>query len=343
MRKVTLVLTAVMVMSLLVPVFVFAGGAREEDDRFEIVMVAKHEGISWFDDMRIGVEEFGAEHDDVRAWQIAPEGGDPAVQNQMVEDLIAQGVDAILVVPNDPEAMIPVLRRARQAGIIVVSHEAEQLVRDHDGVVDFNMEAFTNHDFGILMGQALAREMGYEGQYAGQVGGLTMETHMQWYRGLRDYLDNNAPNMEFVLNEPLEDWNTEQTAYDNARELLAAYPDLRGLFGNSASSTIMNAQVVEEEGLTDEIAAVGLTLPSMSETYIRSGSLRQGQAWRPADAGYAAAMIAYKALTGENVQNGSNLGRTGYESVRVEEGGRLVFGNAPLVFDQSNIDDMLFF
>ncbi len=319
---------------------VYAGGRTETDD-LQIVMVAKHEGISWFDDMRIGVEEFGAEFDGVTAWQIAPEGGDPARQNQMVEDLIAQGVDAILVVPNDPEAMIPVLRRARQAGIVVVSHEAEQLVRDHDGVVDFNMEAFENHEFGRVMGQALAREMNYEGQFAGQVGGLTMETHMQWYRGLMDYITNNAPDMEFVLSEPLEDWNTEQNSYDNARELLAAYPNLRGLFGNSASSTIMNAQVIEEEGLIDQVAAVGLTLPSMSEQYIRNGSLRQGQAWRPADAGYVSAHIAYLMLTGQEIRSGMDLGRDGYEDILVD--GQLIFGNAPLIFNQENIDDLLFF
>jgi len=328
-------------MTIVAPMVVFAAGQQEDDDVYQIVMVAKHEGISWFDDMRLGVEEFGEDFADVEAWQIAPEGGDPARQNQMVEDLIAQGVDAILVVPNDPEAMIPVLRRAREAGIVVVSHEAEQLVRDHDGVVDYNMEAFTNHEFGRVMGEALAEQMDYEGKFAGQVGGLTMETHMQWYRGLMDFISENAPDMEFVLDEPVEDWNTEQTAYDNARELLAAYPDLEGIFGNSASSTIMNAQVIEELGLTGEVAAVGLTLPSMSEQYIRNGSLQHGQAWRPADAGYAAANIAYKELTGDPVGSGDDLGKEGYGDIEVDGG--LVFGNAPLVFNPDNIDDMLFF
>ncbi len=330
-----------LIAAIVAPGIVFAAGQEEEDGVYQIVMVAKHEGISWFDDMRTGVEEFGADHADVEAWQIAPEGGDPARQNQMVEDLIAQGVDAILVVPNDPEAMIPVLRRARQAGIVVVAHEAEQLVRDYDDVVDYDMEAFTNHEFGRVMGEALAREMGCRGKFAGQVGGLTMETHMQWYRGLMDYITENCPDMEFVLEEPIEDWNTEQTAYDNARELLAAYPDLTGLFGNSASSTIMNAQVIEELGLMDRVSAVGLTLPSMSEQYIRNGSLSQGQAWRPASAGYVCAAIAYRALTGQPIESGVDLGKDGYRDIVVQD--QLIYGNAPLVFNRGNIDDMLFF
>ncbi len=118
----------------------------------EIVMVAKHEGISWFDDMRTGVEQFGKDYG-VKAYQIAPEGGDPAKQVQMVEDLIAKGVDAILVVPNDPTAMEPVLKKAKEKGIVVISHEAQQLAP----IVDYDVEAFRNEDFGVVMFEALAK------------------------------------------------------------------------------------------------------------------------------------------------------------------------------------------
>ena len=53
-------------------------------EKFEIVMVAKHEGISWFDDMRTGVEEFG------RIMRMlllpdCPRRRDPAKQVQMVK------------------------------------------------------------------------------------------------------------------------------------------------------------------------------------------------------------------------------------------------------------------
>jgi simple sugar transport system substrate-binding protein len=79
----------------------------------------------------------------------------------------------------------------------------------------------------------------------------------------------------------------------------------------------------------------------MSEQYIRNGSLQHGQAWRPADAGYVAAHIAYLELTGQEIESGTDLGKDGYEDIQVD--GQLVFGNAPLVFNQENIDDMLFF
>lgn len=314
----------------------FANGVQDGDsDKLEIVMVAKHEGISWFDDMRVGVDEFGDEYADVKAYQIAPEGGDPAKQVAMVEDLIAKGVDAILVVPNDPVSMIPVLKKAREAGIVVVSHEAQELA----GIVDYDMEAFDNDDFGRLMFESLAREMDYKGKYAGMVGGLTMQTHMQWFTAGYEYAKEKYPEMTFVLNEPLEDFNTESESYEKTKELLKTYPDLKGLFGCSASSTIMEALVTEEKGRTD-IAVVGLTLPSMSSVYLESGSLRQAQCWRPADAGYVSALIAYKILKGETIESGINLVKEGYEDCKVADG--IIYGNAPLVLTAENVADYPF-
>ena len=327
-------LTRVFVVIMLVLLALSATALAQE--KFEIVMVAKHEGISWFDDMRTGVEEFGKDHEDVTSYQIAPEGGDPAKQVQMVEDLIAKGVDAILVVPNDPKSMIPVIKKAKDAGIIVISHEAEEL----KGIVDYDMEAFRNEDFGVLMFESLAREMNYEGEYVGMVGALTMQTHMQWFQAGHDYAAEKYPNMKFILQEPVEDFNTEQTAYNKARELLRTYPNIKGMFGCSASSTIMQAQAVEERGLQEQVAVVGLTLPSMSKTYLESGSLRQAQCWRPADAGYVCAMIAYKILKGEPLETGISLGKEGYESVTVEDG--IIYGNAPLVLTKENVNDFPF-
>ncbi len=316
------------------------GGASEAKaaKKFEIVMVAKHEGISWFDDMRTGVEQFGKDHpQDVHSYQIAPEGGDVAKQVQMTEDLIAKGVDAILVVPNDPKAMIPVLKKAKAAGIVVIVHEAEEL----KGVVDYDMEAFRNEDFGKLMFESLAKQMNYEGDFVGMVGALTMQTHMQWYGSGLKWVQQQYPKMQFLLAQPAEDFNTEQTALDKARELLKTYPTIKGMFGCSASSTIMQAQAVQERGLSDKVAVVGLTLPSMSKNYLVSGALRQAQCWRPADAGYICAEIAYRVLTKQPIESGLDLGKPGYEKINVVDNA-LIYGNAPLVLTKDNVNNFPF-
>ena len=85
--------------------FAFAGGkqeaAKKGDGKLEIVMVVKLEGVAWFDNMRIGIEKFSAEHPDVHAYQIGADTADPAAQVALINDLVAKKVNAILAVPND--------------------------------------------------------------------------------------------------------------------------------------------------------------------------------------------------------------------------------------------------
>ncbi|GAP22128.1 autoinducer 2 ABC transporter substrate-binding protein [Leptolinea tardivitalis] len=302
----------------------------QADKKYEIVMVAKMEGVSWFDDMRVGVEQFGKDYN-VNAYQIAPDTGDPAKQAQMVEDLIAKGVDAILVVPNDPKSMEPVLKKAKEKGIVVVTHEAQALAP----IVDYDLEAFKNEDFGVVMGKALAEAMGGEGKYTGFVGALTMETHMQWFNAMQEYLKKEYPKMEFVSKQPYEDNNDEKAAYAKVQEILKTYPDLKGMFGNSASSTTMEGLVMKEKN-NKNIKVVGLSLPSMAGEYIKDGFIQQAQCWRPADAGYVSALIALNILKGEKITDGMDLKKPGYEKVILDK--KIIYGNAPLILTKDTVD-----
>lgn len=307
--------------------------AAKDNSEYTIVMVAKHEGISWFDDMRLGVDEF-AKTTGVNAYQIAPEGGDPAKQVQMVEDLIAQGVDAICVVPNDTKSMAPVLQKARDAGIVVIGHEAPDILES----VDYDLEAFPNEEQGIRFGENLAKAMNGEGKYASFVGMLTMTPHMIWWQNCVDYLKENYPNMECITPEPLEDKNDNKLAYDKALEVLKANPDVKG-FTDSAASGAGIAQALKDKQRKD-IAVVSTAVPSMSGAYIKEGYMYAGLCWRPADAGYVACEIALKVLKGEKIEAGMELSKDGYKDIRME--GNLLVGDAPLVLTPENIDQYTF-
>lgn len=47
--------------------------------------------------------------------------GDNESQVQAVENLIAAGADGILITPNDPDAIVPTIQRARDAGLLVIA------------------------------------------------------------------------------------------------------------------------------------------------------------------------------------------------------------------------------
>ena len=110
----------------LLTTFVFANGAGEESSEtvgYTIATVGKIDGISWFNRMREGVEKFGQDTGN-DTFMISPAQADAAQQVQIIENLIAQGIDAIAVALFSLEALEHVLKKAREAGIIVVVHEA---------------------------------------------------------------------------------------------------------------------------------------------------------------------------------------------------------------------------
>lgn len=312
------------------------GGSEAGNAEFTIALCAKTEGIAWFDDMRVGVNEFSDDHADVYAYEINPEGSDAAKQNAMLEDLISQGVDAICCVPVDSKAVAATLQKARDAGIVVVTHEASDILDS----VDYDLEAFDNDYFGTLYGQYLAEAMGGEGEYYAAVGGLGMTTHMQWFNAMVAYLEENYPDMKLVNPDgvPGEDDNNEQTAYDLAVQAIAAYPNLKGLVDCAASSNGM-ALALEEQGRTD-IKLVGLATPSQGGAYIKDGTQHVGLCWRPADAGYTACEIAYTILKGEEITNDTSFTKEGYETITVD--GKLISGKAPLIFTADNVDNYPF-
>ncbi|MDY5127612.1 MULTISPECIES: autoinducer 2 ABC transporter substrate-binding protein [Actinotignum] len=311
------------------------GGGKNSgnDDVKNIVLVAKQEGIPWFDDMRSGVEKFGKDHEGkVSARQIAPDSGDPAKQAQMISDLLSQDVDAIVVVPNDPQALQPVIKQAREKGIVVISHEASNIAEN----VDYDIEAFDNKTFGEAFAENVAQGMGGKGQLAAVVGSHTMETHMAWYNAAVKYLEKNYPEIELVSAQPYEDNNDDAKARAVATEILNTYPDLKGFIGTSVSAGANMAAVLQERN-NKNVAVSTLGIPSVTMPYIESGWVYYAQTWRPADAGYAACELALQKLEGQEIKTGSTLKSPGYESVSVD--GQMVYGEAPLILKKGDFSD----
>lgn len=334
MKKMLLILLGICVVAVGIS---FARGAAEpEDDVYEIAMVVKLEGVAWFDNMRIGIEQFNEDFDDVRAWQTGADTADPAAQVAIIEDLIAQGVDAILIVPNDPDSLVPVIERARAQGIVVVTHEASNIRN-----ADYDVEAFDNLEYGAHMASIMAEWMGGSGQWQPFVGHLTSTTHNEWVDGEVAYLEENHPDVQKASSRQ-EERENQQVAYERSLEILRTYPDVRAIMGSAMSTVPGAAQAIEELGLIGEVAAFGTCLPSVAGDYIESGAAQSIHFWVPADAGYVSAMVAYYALTGQDITEGMDLGKPGYESIQIienEHGVPVIYGQAWADVNAENLDE----
>ena len=137
---------------------------------FEIVVVPKDASNPWFVRMNTGVEEYAKAHPEDTIYQKGTPEIDPTLQYQLVMDLVAQGVDAICVVPVDLESIEPALKAAREAGIVVIAHEGAALQN-----VDYDIEAFNNELYGAFIMDNLAAAMGEEGIYTTMVADLSQK------------------------------------------------------------------------------------------------------------------------------------------------------------------------
>ncbi len=320
-----------------------ANGASDDSDvtvtegskRYTIATVGKIDGISWFNRMREGVEQYGVEtgHD---TFMQSPAQADAAQQVQIIETLIAQGVDAICVVPFSPEALEPVLKKAMDAGIVVVTHEATSQKN-----TDVIIEAFRNEDFGAEMAKYLVEKMGKDGEVANFVGSLTSKSHNEQQDGVEAYL-STLSGVELVSRRN-EDYDDQTKAYEKTKELLSTFPNLTGIIGSASTTAPGAGLAIDESGLQDKITVVGVGTPSDNKKYIATGAVDKIAFWDPAMAAYAMNRIAVKLLEGEDITNGMDLGIDGYESLNQDPSKKnLFFANAWVFVDGSNVDEYNF-
>ena len=302
-------------------------------DETSIATVVKIAGIQWFNRMEEGVNQF-AEDNGVNAFQVGPAQADPQQQAALIEDMIAQGVDARAVVPMSPEALEPVLGRAMEQGITVITHEAAAQQN-----TNYDIEAFRNEDFGANLMEQLATCMGGEGEYAVFVGSLTSQTHNQWVDGAIAHQEANYPNMTLV-GDKNETFDDAQNAYQKAQEVLRAFPNVKGMQGSASTDVAGIGLAIEERGMEDDTCVFGTSLPSIAGQYLETGAVDGIGFWDPSVAGYAMNKLAMMVMNGEEVTDGMDLGLEGYESVALE--GKVIYGQAWVNVNKDNMADYPF-
>jgi simple sugar transport system substrate-binding protein len=308
-----------------------SSGGSEEAAGPTIVTVPKLTGISWFERMEMGVNRY-ARSKDADAYMQGSGQADANAQVRVIEDLMASNVDALGVVPFQPDAVEQVLARAMQSDITFITHEAPEIQN-----ADWDIEAFQNDDYGRNLMDELAKRMDEQGQYAVMVGSLSSATHMDWVQSAIAYQKQKYPDMQQV-GDIIETQDDSQVAYESMKELLSAYPNIKGIQGSASTDVVGAGQAVDEAGLQDEISVVGTSVPSDAKAGLKNGSIDLITFWDPADAGFAMNALAQAVMNGEEVTNGMDLGVDGYESVTVD--GKVVYGDkAWITVTKENVDE----
>jgi simple sugar transport system substrate-binding protein len=303
----------------------------ENQEPYEIAVVVKITGIPWFNVVETGVQR-AAKELNVNAYQTGPAQADPAQQVKIVEDLVAKGVDAIAVVPNDAKSLEPVFQKAREKGIIIITHESTDQVG-----MDYDFELIENTKFGQHAWDQLVKHMGDSGEYAIFVGGLTVPGHNFWADAGIEYAKTKYPNLKLVT-ERIPCGEDAELARQKTLELIKAYPNLKGIVGFGSLGPIGAAQALQEKGMTDKVAVVGTVIPSHAAPYLKDGAMKEGLLWNPGDAGYGMVWLAKYMLDGGKVENGVEIPGIG----KIQVDGKVVIVDAIMDITPENADSLGF-
>lgn len=300
----------------------------------EVAVVVKITGIPWFNRFEEGVKAAG-ETFKVKAVQYGPTQADPAQQVKIIEDLIAKNVAAIAVVPNDAKALEPVLERAHEKGIVVVTHESP----GQKGA-DWDIETIDNKEFATAVFQKLADATGGTGKFALFVGSLTVPLHNEWADIGLAYLKEKYPKLELVadrypVGESLDD------SFKTAQDILKAHPDLKGFVGFGSQGPIGFARAIEQQGIEkDKIAVLGNILPKQATPYLKRGFITEGFLWDPRDAAFASVAIAKKLLDKDTIAEG--IEGEGLGKATINPATKVIKFNAIRTFTAQNVESFDF-
>jgi simple sugar transport system substrate-binding protein len=253
--------------------------------------------------------------------------------------MIAQGVDAICIAPVDPGAVEPVCKKAMDAGIVVIAHEGSSLQN-----CDYDVEAFSNSQYGAFIMDNLARAMGEEGLYTTMVAAVTNASHNEWADGAVARQLEAYPNMKLLEeNARIETNGNSDTAYQKAKELIKMYPELKGIVGCTAYDSAGVARAIEELGLKDKFFVAGTGMPQDNAKILKDGYVSALTLWDPATAGQAMCALAVKVLNGEEITNGLDLGIDGYTNLHFSESSdKVLEGEGWIEINADNVDSFNF-
>lgn len=294
-----------------------------------IAFVGKVEGQPWWDNVKKNVLEWNA---DVN-YQ-APAEVDAAAQVQIMTDLVNQGqIDALLFSPNDPDACEAICKEAMDKGIIVIATEASGMQN-----VNYDIEAFDETGLGAFLMDQLAEQMGEEGEYVTMVGSLTMESQNNWADAAIAQAEKAYPNMTY-LDERIVDDSDADIAYNKTKEAIEKYPNLKGILGTGSFDAPGAARAIKEMGLTGQVFAISVAMPSEVADYIADGTLGSVALWDAGVTAKAMCELAVQLFNGQEIGSTANLNVEGYTDCAVND--KVIVGDGQIAITKDNIDQWI--
>ena len=293
--------------------------ALADSHGMRLALVPKAMNNPFFDLARDGCYKAQAELDGVECVYIGPGEHTELEQLQIVQDLISQGVDGIAVAPSNAPAMAKVLKAAVDAGIPVMTWDADVL--EEDKGVRATYVGTKNYDIGVNLAKIAQGLQPDGGSVCLQTGGAAAANHNERLQGIRDTLggmSGTTPPGDRLTGQngwteidacPLITDDDGNKAVQGLTDILAAQPDLTAFISTGAftqwyDNAYRQAVAPYKEKMDSGALSIVVadTLP-MQMAQLKEG-LSNGQVGqRPFEMGYQAMFILKDLVEGKQVDD----------------------------------------
>ncbi|PJC87181.1 rhamnose ABC transporter substrate-binding protein [Vibrio sp. HA2012] len=298
-----------------------------------IGLVVKAQGIGFFEAAYAGAEQAAQEiAEDVKIIYTGPVTPTAEGQIEIVNSLIAQRVDAIVISANDTDALVPILKKAQQRGIKVVSFDSGVAVPGravHLNPSSNELIGKINVDLASVAVKATNSE---KGDIAILSASPTATNQNIWIDEMKKVLPGH-PELNLVATVYGDD--LADKSYRETKGLINTYPNLKAIVAPTSVGIVAAAQAVTDMGKTGEVYVTGLGLPSELAGHVESGAVKSFAIWNPIDLGYAATMISYHLIKGDATATEVAMGRMGV--AKLDKDGNAAMAS-PFIYDITNVE-----
>jgi len=220
-------------------------------------------------------------------------------QIQLVNDLVAAKVEAIVIAPGDSLSLIPALKKAVDAGIKVINIDNRL---DPDALKQVGLGAMPfvgvdNEAGAYKAGQFLVSNVKTATQAAILEGIRSADNARQRMEGARRALSENK-QIKLVASETAN-WKIDE-AYAVSKVLFTKHPDVKLLFAANDMMAMGASKYLQESGKSN-VKVVGFDALSEALTEIKAGHLAATVDQQAAEQGYQGVALALRMIKGETV------------------------------------------
>ena len=288
-------------------------GDSGSGDSMYIALISKGFQHQFWQAVKQGAEERAAELGVEITFEGPAAETEVDAQLQMLQTAIDKDPDAIAYAALDPEACVAPLEQAKSKDIPVVYFDAPC-----NGDVGLSLSATDSKVAGALAAEHMAELIGGEGEI-GIVGHSQINsTGVERRDGFVEKIEADYPDIE-IVDIQYGDGDHLKSA-DIAKAMIAANPDLKGIYGTNEGSAIGVVNAVNELGLEKgKLTIIGFDSGAAQINAIKDGTMAGAITQDPIGIGAQVVQAAYDAANGETVEEFYDTGSYWYDATNIED------------------------